>query len=158
MSKCGKLYSGRDLTLNKINKFKVGIPYITGASQVTDNCELLINRWTDKPEVISEQGDVLITVKGTIGKTAINNVGLVHIARQIMAFRCNDNWSPQFIHFNFIQKVNNLNQLNNSLIPGIRRENLLNLKINNLPIEKQNEICKKINKFVSVLTIIMRSH
>ncbi|WP_052700295.1 hypothetical protein [Methylocucumis oryzae] len=79
-----QLLSGRDLEPGQYNDSKNGIPYITGASNI-ENGVININRWTDSPLVVSTVGDLLITCKGTIGKTAFNNIGEVHIARQIMA-------------------------------------------------------------------------
>jgi type I restriction enzyme, S subunit len=81
-----QLLSGRDLGPTQYNETRIGIPYITGASNI-ENGAIAVNRWTPDPVVISTAGDLLITCKGTIGKTAFNNIGDVHIARQIMAIR-----------------------------------------------------------------------
>ena len=76
------LLSGRDLTPQNYNGKGGRYPYITGASNF-DKSKLIINRWTDTPEVISIPNDILLTCKGTIGEIAINSVGEIHIARQI---------------------------------------------------------------------------
>ena len=75
-----QLLSGRDLASNQYNESKSGIPYITGASNI-ENGIIHINRWTDQPVVISVIDDLLITCKGTIGKTAFNKIGDMHIGR-----------------------------------------------------------------------------
>ena len=80
------LISGTDLSPDKYNSNNKGIPYITGASNFI-NSILNINRWTEHPTAISNKGDLLITCKGTIGEMAYNNVGVIHIARQVMAIR-----------------------------------------------------------------------
>ncbi len=41
-----ELQSGQDMTPDKYNADHVGIPYITGASNIT-NGDVLINRWTE---------------------------------------------------------------------------------------------------------------
>ena len=151
---CGQLLSGRDLELKFINNEKRGIPYITGASQISDNNNLIINRWTNYPTVISQLHDVLITVKGTIGKTAINNVGNIHIARQIMAFKSETYILPEYILLVFQNNVNSLNLANNSLIPGIKRDNLLNIKFPLFSIQKQREICSLNSKCFELLNTI----
>lgn len=151
---CGQLLSGRDLELKFINNEKRGIPYITGASQISDNNNLIINRWTNYPTVISQLRDVLITVKGTIGKTAINNVGNIHIARQIMAFKSETYILPEYILLVFQNNVNSLNLANNSLIPGIKRDNLLNIKFPLFSIQKQREICSLNSKCFELLNTI----
>ena len=80
------LISGRDLETSEYNSLNKGLPYITGASNIVDG-QILINRWVENPKVISELDDLLISCKGTIGKTAINDIGDCHIARQIMSIR-----------------------------------------------------------------------
>lgn len=81
-----QLLSGRDLEPSKYSTSQKGIPYITGASNF-DKENLIINRWTQNPVTISVKGDLLITCKGTIGSMAFNNIGSIHIARQIMAIK-----------------------------------------------------------------------
>lgn len=78
------LLSGSDLTPDKYNSSKDGIPYITGASNLDEN-KLIINRWTLYPNNIAHKGDLLLTCKGTVGKTAVLNENDVHIARQLMS-------------------------------------------------------------------------
>ena len=80
------MLSGRDLEPTEYNDSKLGIPYMTGASNFS-NEKLLVNRWTERPVTISVIGDLLITCKGTIGQMAFNSIGEIHIARQIMAIR-----------------------------------------------------------------------
>ena len=81
-----ELISGRDLSPSDYNDTEDGIPYITGASNFI-NGKVSLVRWTPKPQVITNYGDLLITCKGTIGEIAINDFGKAHIARQIMAIR-----------------------------------------------------------------------
>ena len=78
------LLSGADLPPDKYNGLGNGIPYITGASNIEGNT-VIINRWTEYPKNIAQQGDLLLTCKGTVGKTSILIEKEVHIARQIMA-------------------------------------------------------------------------
>ena len=78
------LLSGRDLEPSQYNDLHHGIPYITGASNFV-NSNLNINRWTEAPITISNKGDLLLTCKGTIGSMAFNDIGQIHIARQVMA-------------------------------------------------------------------------
>lgn len=75
-----ELISGRDLSPSDYNDTEDGIPYITGASNFI-NGKVSLVRWTPKPQVITNYGDLLITCKGTIGEIAINDFGKAHIAR-----------------------------------------------------------------------------
>ena len=90
------LLSGRDLEPTQYNSVSNGIPYMTGASNFR-NGNLIKNRWTETPIVISILGDLLITCKGTIGEMSFNTIGDIHIARQIMALR------SSFVNLKYIQ-------------------------------------------------------
>ena len=141
------LKSGMDLTLSEINTNSVGIPYLTGASCFTNN-GLLINRWTNAPKNISYKNDLLITVKGTIGELAFNNIGEVHIARQIMALTINKEIEQKFIFYFLLVNKERMIQKNASLIPGIKRDDILNLEIALPPKEEQKRIIAKIDELL----------
>ena len=141
------LKSGMDLMLSEINTNSVGIPYLTGASCFTNN-GLLINRWTNAPKNISHKNDLLITVKGTIGELAFNNIGEVHIARQIMALTINEEIEQKFIFYFLLVNKERMIQKNASLIPGIKRDDILNLEIALPPKEEQKRIIAKIDELL----------
>lgn len=143
MKDLGLLVSGRDLTPDCYNSNNDGIPYLTGASNF-ENDSVIVNRWTPKPVVISYNGDVLITCKGTIGKTAINQIGKCHIARQIMAFRCGEKLLPEYVKMFFDYRTQELQRASSSLIPGISRDIMLNMVIPLPSIEIQDQIVKNI--------------
>lgn len=144
------LKSGMDLTLSEINTNSDGIPYLTGASCFVDD-GLLVNRWTNIPKTISHKNDLLITVKGTIGELAFNNIGEIHIARQIMSLTINKEIEPQFIFFYLLVNKEKIIQKNASLIPGIKRDDILNLVIALPPKEEQKRIILKINELLNIV-------
>lgn len=123
-----ELLSGRDLERDEYNSDKVGIPYITGASNF-NNGHIEISRWTHSPLVITQKGDLLLTCKGTVGEIAINTFGDAHIARQVMAmrnlYRLNIDYLSLCLNF-YIDKIKKSAK---GLIPGISREDVLNLII-----------------------------
>ena len=106
------------------NSSQKGIPYITGASNF-NNENLIVNRWTQTPVTVSEEGDLLITCKGTIGTMAFNNIGSIHIARQIMAIHSKD-VDLHYLKLYFELNIGTLESQANSMIPGISREVVLN--------------------------------
>ena len=144
------LKSGMDLTLSEINTNSDGIPYLTGASCFVDD-GLLVNRWTNIPKTISHKNDLLITVKGTIGELAFNNIGEIHIARQIMSLTINKEIEPQFIFFYLLVNKEKIIQKKASLIPGIKRDDILNLVIAIPPKEEQKRIILKINELLNIV-------
>lgn len=135
------LISGRDL--NKIDiledKKDNSLPYITGASQIINN-KIIENRWTLKPCVISFPGDLLLTCKGTVGKLGINNLGEIHIARQIMAIRPKKLVEVEYLKIYFLAIMQQLEADAKSMIPGISRKNILEKAIPLPPLAEQRRI------------------
>ena len=144
------LLSGRDHEPSGYNSKGLGVPYMTGASNIS-NGELIVNRWTEKPTAISHLGDLLITCKGTIGEMAYNKIGDIHIARQIMGINTYNGASLDYIQICLKQKVFELNQKAKSMIPGIAREDLLNLIVPLPPIEEQQRIVEKLNTILPII-------
>ena len=156
LSNLWKLLSGRDLTPSEYSADEMGIPYITGASNFTDG-ELIINRWTDKPKVISGNGDLLITCKGTVGEMKINTQGNLHIARQIMAIKNSSGLDIDFLRVvmdSFILKITSAAK---GIIPGISREDLLNMLIPLPPLTEQKRIVTSVNTAIVSLNEITES-
>ena len=143
------LLSGRDLEPSRYNDLHHGIPYITGASNFV-NSDLLVNRWTDSPITISDKGDLLLTCKGTIGSMAFNNIGQIHIARQVMAitsFGIDLKYIKCFLQSN----LSILEKNANSMIPGISRNTLLDMLFPLPPIKEQQRIVAQIEKLFEQL-------
>ena len=142
---CATLISGRDLNKNEYNAESIGIPYITGASNFI-NENILINRWTTVPKIVSEVNDILITCKGTVGELAINKYGNIHIARQIMAIRIYKNINLEYIKFFLESIVMEIKKTANGLIPGISRDDILSLNIPLPPLAEQKTNCRRNRK------------
>lgn len=117
------------------NSSQKGIPYITRASNF-NNENLIVNRWTQTPVTVSEEGDLLITCKGTIGTMAFNNIGSIHIARQIMAIHSKD-VDLHYLKLYFELNIGTLESQANSMIPGISREVVLNSLVPIPPLQEQ---------------------
>ncbi len=145
-----KLLSGQDLKKDEYNSVGNGIPYITGASNF-DRENILINRWTDKPTVIAKKGDILVTCKGSVGKTAIANFEIAHIARQIMALRVSEKADNFFVHYFLKLMYEELKGNERGLIPGISRKVILNLLIPVPPLAEQKRIVEILDKIFSKL-------
>ena len=144
-----ELLSGRDLQKGEILNVEPeapSIPYITGASQIIDS-RVLITRWTQNCSVKSVKGDLLLTCKGTVGKTAFNTVGDMHIARQIMALRA----KPEIVEGKFLRLfidsiAETLAKNAKSMIPGIDRKTLLKTSIPIPPLKEQRRIVAKLEE------------
>ena len=145
-----KLISGRDLSPSDYNDKNNGIPYITGASNFKNGHVSLV-RWTPVPQVITQKGDLLLTCKGTIGEIAYNNFGKAHIARQIMAIRNNYSLNVDFLALCIEYSMTKIKQAAKGLIPGISREDILNLVIPIPPTKEQEKICDKLKVTFSAI-------
>lgn len=140
------LLSGADLTPDKYNSNEKGIVYITGASNI-ENGEVIVNRWTEHAKNIAHKGDLLLTCKGTVGKTAILCLKEAHIARQIMAITpimCDTSFINYYIQF----IVNDLKKKAKSMIPGIERASVLGAPMPLPPLAEQKRIVAKIEELM----------
>ena len=151
-----ELISGRDLSPSDYNDKNDGIPYITGASNFKNGHVSLV-RWTPVPQVITQKGDLLLTCKGTIGKIAYNNFGKAHIARQIMAIRNNYSLNVDFLALCIEYSMTKIKQAAKGLIPGISREDILNLLIPIPPTKEQEKICDKLKVTFSAIKHIEKA-
>ena len=152
------LYSGRDLEAASCNAEHRGIPYLVGASCIEGN-NISVYRWTEYPEVIAKQDDVLLSCKGTIGEVLLNSIGDVHIARQFMALRSK---APQLILPEYIELIINasIKKLKNAargIIPGLSREDILEMRAGIPPLAEQKRILVRINEMEETLSQISQS-
>ncbi len=149
LENCISLLSGRDLEPRQYNDNKRGFPYITGASNFK-NGTLYVNRWTNSPITIATKGSLLLTCKGTIGAMAFNNIGAIHIARQVMAIEAyliNLQYIRYYLQFN----INALEKNANSMIPGISRNTILKMLFPLPPLAEQKRIVEKVNQLTQLL-------
>ena len=141
------LYSGRDLEASSCNTEHRGIPYLVGASCIEGNA-ISVYRWTEYPEVIAKQNDVLLSCKGTVGEVLLNAIGDVHIARQFMAIRSR---APQLILPEYIEliikaSIEELKSAARGIIPGLSREDILEMRAGIPPLAEQKRILLRINE------------
>ena len=151
-----ELISGRDLSPNNYNENKQGIPYITGASNF-HNGEIEIVRWTKHPQVVTKRGDLLITCKGTVGEMSFNTFGDAHIARQIMAIRNTYNLNIEYLSLCINFYIDYLKKAAKGLIPGISREDVLDLLIPLYSEQYQIAVVNKVNELFSTIDCIEKS-
>ena len=142
--------SGIDLILSKINGEKKGIPYITGASCFDKN-SILVSRWTSFPSTVSKKGDLLITVKGTVGEMAFNDLGNIHIARQIMAIDIDKRINKFFVFYTLLARKNELITKSAGLIPGISRDKILSFEIALPPKNEQDIIVDQLKRAMRII-------
>jgi len=151
-----ELISGRDLSPSKYNADGIGVPYITGASNF-NNDKVDLVRWTPNPQVITEFGDLLITCKGTIGEIAFNDFGEAHIARQIMAIRNIYSLNSEYLSLCISFYISKIKSSAKGLIPGISREDILNIMLPVPPEAYQSKIVLCVKELNRMLLSIEKS-
>ncbi|MGG3447365.1 MULTISPECIES: restriction endonuclease subunit S [Bacillus cereus group] len=142
------LISGRDVSAKLCNSEGKGTPYIMGASNISDN-KLNIERWIETPTVIGVQGDILISVKGTIGKMIIQELEEAHLSRQIMALRCKDKVLNKYLYFYISIYIEKLKEAARGVIPGISRDDILNAPFLLPPLSEQKRIAEKVKRLLN---------
>ena len=151
-----ELISGRDLSPAEYNADGVGIPYITGASNFVDG-KVELARWTTSPQVITEAGDLLLTCKGTIGGMAFNDFGSAHIARQIMAIRNTFALNSEYLALCMGFYINAIKGAAKGLIPGISREDILNLILPVPSLNYQAKVAERVAEVANIFSAIEKS-
>ena len=122
---------------------------MTGASNISNKNEIIINRYTDKKYINSHLNEILLSCKGTIGKIVKNSIGDCHIARQFMSIK--SFISKEYLIIYLQTLVNVLVSEAKSMIPGIDRCQILSKQILLPPHNLQLKITEKVNKIIKYL-------
>ncbi len=145
-----ELISGRDAALSECNDKGIGIPYILGASNINNNT-FSVERWIESPQVISKKNDILLSVKGTIGKLYLQQEDSINISRQIMAIRPLKKLNVKFIYYFLLCICNELQEAGNGLIPSISRSDILEKAFPLPPLFEQQRIVDRIENLFAKL-------
>jgi type I restriction enzyme, S subunit len=95
------LLSGRHILSEDYAEEPQGIPYLTGPSDFIDG-KIKVTKYTEKPKVVCEEGDILLTVKGSGTGKIIKADQKYCISRQLMAIRVKS-WNSDFIYYQLQQ-------------------------------------------------------
>ena len=148
------LLSGTDFKPEEYNDKCNGIPYITGASSLSEN-GVLINRWTEMPKIIVNCGDILLVCKGSgYGKTVICDIEKAHIARQIMAIKKFSTLDMLYIRLFLQANFNQIKSKGQGVIPGIDRNSVMNMLFPIPPLAEQKRIVEKQRELFDKISLI----
>jgi type I restriction enzyme, S subunit len=142
------LLSGQDFSPDKYNDINKGVPYITGASSLSDN-GVIVNRWTEEPRCIANTGDLLLVCKGSgYGKTVICDVEEAHIARQIMSIKHSKFINTEYLRDFMSANYSLIKKKGQGVIPGIDRMSIQNMVFPMPPLAEQKRIVAKTEEIV----------
>ncbi len=135
-----KLISGQHIDKSNYNMNGKGIGYLTGPADF-GGMYARVSKWTTKPKVFAEKGDILITVKGSgLGKVNFLSMEKAAISRQLMAIRVHDA-VPEFVYSSLVRMYGQIQKLGGgAAIPGITRDDVLRLTIPLPSLEVQHTI------------------
>jgi type I restriction enzyme S subunit len=137
-----QLISGQHIDARNYNGKARGIGYLTGPSDFGP-LNPVITKWTEHPKITAKRGDILLTVKGSgVGKINLLAHDEVAISRQLMALRITDA-DPRFIYAYLGTTLNHFqNKSTGAAIPGISREQVLELVVPLPPLPEQQRIVR----------------
>ncbi|WP_413933369.1 restriction endonuclease subunit S [Nitrospira sp. BLG_1] len=143
------LVSGQHLGPQEQNATGIGIPYFTGASDF-GLIHPIVTRWTEERRAVAAHGDILIAVKGTIGKINFLNLEEAALGRQLMAIRALI-VDPKFVALILRDKETYFVSRSIGIaIPGISREDILYLPVAIPPLDEQSRIVAKVDELMAL--------
>lgn len=94
-----KVLQGKNVDKKKTNEKKHGLPVVVGASDLIQG-RFVPSRWCYEKlnlPTLTEKGDILVSVVGTIGKMAVNTEGTAILTKHVCALRPKEGVSRQYL-------------------------------------------------------------
>ncbi len=147
LSNLCELISGQHIDAKNYNTEEKGIGYLTGPSDF-GVLNPTVTKWTEHPKRTCINGDILITVKGSgVGKVNIMSADELAISRQLMAVRPTGVVGDLLYWFLSMQFEYFQSLANGAAIPGISRNDVLDLKLSIPQSADQQELIGRISQF-----------
>jgi type I restriction enzyme S subunit len=132
------LLSGHHVLAQHCNSKGYGTPYLTGPSDFPSG-QIEHSKYTDRPSTLCQQGDILVTVKGSGVGTMVLSDAEYCISRQLMAIRPKE-WIGEFLYYSLLQNAGAIAAASTGLIPGLSRSDIAEQHIPIPPLPEQRAI------------------
>lgn len=144
LGRIARIISGQHLLPSEYHSQIEGIPYITGPAEFGKHYPEP-SKWTFSRRAVALLKDILLTVKGSgVGKTNLCNLPELAISRQLMAVRPLGRIRPTYIWICISAAADQFQaQKSGIAIPGIGREDVLNLVVRVPSLKEQDRIIAK---------------
>jgi type I restriction enzyme, S subunit len=137
------LQSGHHVLAIYCNTKGAGVPYLTGPADFPEET-IQQTKFTERPTTLCEQGDILVTVKGSGSGSMVKSDATYCISRQLMAIRVRD-WDKDFIYYSLLQNASQIRAASTGLIPGLSRSDILDQTLPIPPLPEQRAIAAALN-------------
>jgi type I restriction enzyme S subunit len=148
------LISGQHVEAQYVNEVGEGCSYLTGPADFT-NGKIIVTKYTDQGKKFSQNGDILITVKGSGTGKVIKSNGSYAISRQLMAIRPTS-FDARFTYYSVVSSLNRYEGAAAGLIPGISREDVLGTPLLIPPMPEQRKIAQVLSIWDQAITATVR--
>ena len=149
-----ELVSGQHVEAQYVNEEGAGEPYLTGPADF-DGGKIISSKFTDFANKFCEEGDVLVTVKGSGTGRIVRADRRYAISRQLMSIKARG-FDSNFLYFLVSSKVGSYEGAAAGLIPGISRVDILNADVLAPPVSEQIRIAKIISSWDEVIGVSER--
>lgn len=150
LGRIARIISGQHLLPTEYHSQAEGIPYITGPAEF-GRYYPDPSKWTSSKRAVALSGDILVTVKGSgVGKTNKCNLPELAISRQLMAVRPLGRVNSNYIWLCLNAATAQFQSLKTGIaIPGIGREDVMNLVIRLPSLEEQSRLVAKTDELMN---------
>ncbi|MFB9147165.1 restriction endonuclease subunit S [Halomonas alkalicola] len=149
-----ELVSGQHVEAQYVNEEGAGEPYLTGPADF-DGGKIISSKFTDFANKFCEEGDVLVTVKGSGTGRIVRADRRYAISRQLMSIKARG-FDSNYLYFLVSSKVGSYEGAAAGLIPGISRVDILNADVLAPPVSEQIRIAKIISSWDEVIGVSER--
>ena len=147
-----EVISGQSPESEFYNEKGSGLPFYQGKTEFTNMFLGKPTKWTTQTTRISEENDILISVRAPVGPVNINNMGKICVGRGLAAIRPRREIMLHLFLFYLLRSIEeNIKGNKGSTFDSINRSDIAKIKIPLPPLEVQREIVEEIEGYQKII-------